>query len=303
MDNGTFDFRHLNLLLDINPAPGLMVRSNIEFDHAPDTELGYGGVILEYGFAEYLFKDWLKARVGKVLTPYGFFNEIHDASPAYLGVTVPDSVYKADKRGGFSILPKWVTGLNVLGVVDISDESEFDYVVYVGNGESVGYNEAQFDVNPNKAVGGRAQISFDSEKYILGVSAFYGEKGLSETNLAETHFGYVLSAAYALSNLNIKAEYAQAKLGERTEYGWYIQPSYRIGRYTPYMRVQASDPDDRYPDDYWNTYLAGLNVQVNKHLFVKFEWRENNRGENNNDILTPGNEDFSEFKSSVTVLF
>lgn len=303
MDNGAFDFRHLTFLFDVSVMQELQIKANMEFDHAVDTELGYGGFILEYGFAEYTFKDWFKMRAGKALTPYGIFNEIHDAAPAYLSVAVPDSIYKADKRGGFSLIPKWITGLYALGNTTPCDGCDLDYTVFVGNGESVGHNEAQFDSNPNKAVGGRVQLSLADDKYQTGVSVFHGDKAVSETNLAESHWGYVLSLGYNLSNFSLKAEYGQAKLGSRTEYGWYIQPAYRIGRYTPYLRAQSSDPDDRKPDDYWNTYMAGVNIQVNRHMFLKAEWRENTRGKNNSDILKPGNEDFGEFKSSVTIYF
>lgn len=303
MDNGSFDFRHLTLLLDISVMRELLVKANIEFDHAVDTELGYGGFILEYGFAEYIYKDWLKLRAGKALTPYGLFNEIHDASPAYLSVKVPESIYSADKKGGFTMIPKWITGLYALGITNPCGGCELDYVMFIGNGESVGYNDAQFDSNPNKAVGGRAQISLDDERLLAGVSVYHGDKAVSETNLSETHWAYVISLSYNISDFNLKTEYGQGKLGSRTQYAWYVQPSYRIGRYTPYLRAQSNDPSDIQPDDYWNAYLAGVNIKVNNHMFLKLEWCENRRGKNNNDVLTPGNEDFGEFKSSVTIHF
>ena len=108
---------------------------------------------------------------------------------------------------------------------------------------------------------------------------------------------------YNLSALNLKAEYGQSKLGPRTESAWYAQSSYRLGRYTPYLMAQAIDPSDAKPDDYWNVYMAGVNVRVNKHMFLKIEWRENMRGKNNTDIITHGNEDFGEFKSAMTIYF
>lgn len=301
--NGAFDFRHLTFLADIRVMPELWIKTNVEFDHTPDTELGYGGIIMEYGFAEYVVKDWLKLRAGKSLTPYGIFNEIHDASPTYLSVDIPEFIYKAEKKGGFALIPKWVTGLSTMGFTTPCDGCEFDYVVYVANGESVGVNEGQYDSNHNKAVGGRAQISFNDEAILAGLSAFYDEKAVAETRLTENHWAYLISLNYNRAAFNLKAEYGQSKLGSRTESVWYIHPSYRIGRYTPYLMVQSIDPSDIQPDDYWNAYTAGVNVQVNKHMFLKFEWRENSRGENNNDILTPGNENFGEFKSAVTIYF
>jgi hypothetical protein len=301
--NGSFDFRHLTFLADIHVMPELWIKTNVEFDHTPDTELGHGGIIMEFGFAEYLVKDWLKLRAGKSLTPYGIFNEVHDASPTYLSVNVPEIVYKADTRGGFALIPKWVTGVSALGNTAPCNGCEFDYVVYVGNGESVGVNEGQYDSNHNKAVGGRAQMSFNDEQFLAGFSAFYDEKAVSQTQLTENHWAYLISLNYNLSALNLKAEYGQSKLGSRTESVWYAQSSYRMGRHIPYLRVQGIDPNDTKPADYWNAYSVGLNVQVNKHMFLKFEWTENRRGENNTDIITPGNEDFGEFKSAMTIYF
>jgi len=301
--NGSFDFRHLTFLADIHVMPELWIKTNVEFDHTPDTELGFGGIIMEYGFAEYMVQDWLKLRAGKSLTPYGIFNEVHDASPTYLSVNVPELVYKADTKGGFAFIPKWVTGLSALGNTSPCGGCEFDYVIYVGNGESVGVNEGQFDSNHNKAVGGRAQISFNDEQFLAGLSAFYDEAAVSPTNLTESHWAYLISLNYNLSNLNLKAEYGQSRLGSRTESAGYLQSSYRIGRYTPYLMVQSIDPSDLQSDDYWNIYMAGVNVRVNKHMFLKFEWRENSRGKNNIGIIKSGNEDFGEFKSALTIYF
>lgn len=301
--NGAFDFRHLTFLADIRVTPELWIKTNVEFDHTPDTELGHGGIIMEYGFAEYLVKDWFKLRAGKSLTPYGIFNEVHDASPTYLSVNIPELIYKAETKGGFAFIPKWVTGVSALGITNPCDGCEFDYVIYVGNGESVGINEGQYDSNHNKAVGGRAQISVNDEAFLAGISAFYDEKAVSPTKLTEIHWAYLISLNYSHSALNLKAEYGQSTLGSHAESVWCAQSSYRIGRYTPYLMVEAIDPNDTQPDDFWNIYMAGVNVQVNKHMFLKFEWRENQRGKSNTDIITPGNENFGEFKSAMTIYF
>ncbi|MBI4665913.1 MAG: hypothetical protein HY751_05810 [Nitrospinae bacterium] len=303
-DNGSFDQHHFNLLTDIHVAPDLWVKAHVEFDHGADSELGQGGIILEYGFGEYVMREWLKFRGGKALTPYGIYNEIHDATPAFISVSVPEMIYKSERRGGFAMMPKWITGLYALGETPVGKrQNNFDYVFYVGNGESVGVNEAQHDANPNKAVGGRLQYSMDDDKFMGGVSYYYGDKAVSEDNLSQNHWGYIVSLNYNAYPLNLMGEYGQSKLGSRTLYAWYGQASYALGRFTPYARYQSIDPSDNEADDFWNALTLGLNIKANNNLFFKFEWNDNRRGENNNDILTPGNEDFSEFRSAITIFF
>jgi len=106
-----------------------------------------------------------------------------------------------------------------------------------------------------------------------------------------------------LMDINLRGEYGQSELGDRGEITWYTQASYRINRFTPYLRYQTIDPDTGFEDDNWTSLLAGLNIMVNDNLFFKVEWNENRRGSNNVEIIHEGKEDFGEFRSAFTLFF
>lgn len=302
-DNGAFDQHHFTLLPAMEVTPELRIKANIEFDHGADTEFGKGGVILEYGFGEYIFNDLFKVRGGKMLTPFGLYNEIHDASPAFIAASVPDVIYKSDKMGGHSIMPKWITGLAPLGAGMAGSSYEWDYVVYIGNGESLDTNESEFDSNPNKAVGGRIQFNAEDSAFQAGISAYYGDKAVSESKLSENHWAYVVSLNGNYGHFNAKGEYARSRQTAKDEVAWYVQMSYTYGRFTPYARAQSLDPNDSVSDDHWTTFLGGLNIKVNSNLFLKLEWDSHSRGASNMGVITPGNEDFNEFRSVATIFF
>ncbi|MGK7344710.1 MAG: hypothetical protein ACNS63_02745 [Candidatus Nitrospinota bacterium M3_3B_026] len=304
MDNGSFNLLHFNLLMDVVIRPDLLIQSMVEFEHGPDTGRGHGSVILEYAFADYILANWLKLRGGKTLTPWGLYNEIHDASPAFLSVNVPEMMYHADSKGGFPLIPKFTTGLALRGEVPTPGHHDIDYVLYAGNGEGLGStNEAAFDDNVNKAAGGRLQFTTHDESIQAGLSGFYGERAVTPDNLNEWHWASVASLNVNLGRLNVRGEYGQSELGDRGEITWYAQGSYRAGRYTPYLRYQTIDPDTDFGDDDWTSYLAGVNVRMNDNLFIKVEWNENRRGANNVEIINEGGEDFGQFRAAFTLFF
>ena len=302
--NGSFDLHHINFLVDFRILPELVAKLHVEFDHGADTELSAGDIILEYGFGEYTFENWLKVRAGKELTPFGFTNEIHDTSPAYVSVLAPENVYKADNRGGFAMIPKWTTGISLSGSWFFGkDHHDLSYVVFTGNGESrLGTNQARYDDNTDKAIGGRLLFSSSEGALQVGVSGFFGDKAVDEDNLEVEHKTLLFSLAGEVGDLALKGEYGFSELGEREEAAFYLQGSYRIDRYTPYFRYQTIDPSGE-GEDYWDTYMGGLNVFLNDNTILKIEWSEHIRGEDNNDILTKGNEEYGELRTGLTLFF
>lgn len=95
LKNGSFDQHHFNLLVDVPVSPKLAMKGHIEFEHGLNQGIDSGNVVLEYAFGEYIVRDWLKLRGGKMLTPWGIYNEIHDATPAYLTVPPPGSLLQS----------------------------------------------------------------------------------------------------------------------------------------------------------------------------------------------------------------
>jgi hypothetical protein len=302
--NGAFDQHHFNLLADIRILPELVAKAHVEFDHGADSELGSGGIILEYAFADYyILQEALRIRAGKTLTPYGFYNEVHDASPAFLSVTIPWAVYKSDAMGGFPFMPKWITGFAALGGYAIGEaHHDVDFALFVGNGESLGSNEAQFDDNPNKAVGGRLQYVSHEENFRASLSYYNGDKAVASDSLAVPHWSLIASIGAKYEEMTVETEYATSELGAKRQYAWYAIASYRHGRYTPYLRYQFIDPNEEISDDTWGATTGGVNVMINDHLFFKLDYTAHTRGAKNGAILN-GIEDFGETRAAFTIHF
>jgi len=305
MKNGAFDQHHFNILMEAAVTSEIAVKAHLEFEHGIYPGAGNAAMVLEYAFAEYVKLDRLKFRGGKMLSPWGIYNEIHDSTPAYLSVFPPETFYKAGERGGFALIPKWITGLAALGgsTTGIS-HADIDYIVYIGNGESrVAINENEHDDNQNKAMGGRLQLTDHYEMYQVGVSAYYGDKAVSGDKLSETHWTATFHADINWREGNLRAEYGRSVVESQTETAWYVQTSWRFGRYTPYLRYQTLNPHEEGDDENWTIYLAGVNIKVTDYLFYKIEWNEHKRGSNNRDIVTGEPLGYGEFRSALTLLF
>ncbi|MBF0170273.1 MAG: porin [Nitrospinae bacterium] len=302
--NGAFRQHHVNFFVDARVRPDLVAKAHIEMEYGADTELGYGGIILEYGFIDYALRgDLLRLRAGKLLTPFGFYNEIHDSSPAFLSVSIPWVLYKGSAMGGFSALPKWITGLSFTGGYDLpKGHHDLNYALYIGNGESVGSNDHYYDDNPNKAVGARVEFVTHKETFKAALSGYYGDKAVTPEKRAEQHSAAVLSLEYAPGPLNIHGEYAWAAVAGWRESVWYLMASYRLGKLTPYARYQFIDPDDEEGNDTWGAATGGINYLVNSNLIFKAEHTIHDRGSENLAIAhdTP---DFSETQVALTLFF
>lgn len=304
LKNGAFDQHHFNLLFDTMVTPKLIVKGHIEMEHGLNPGAG-ASVELDYVFGEYIVSDQLIFRGGKMLTPYGLYNEIHDATPAYISVYIPETMYRARERGGFAFMPKWTTGLAANGELsEYFHQMGLDYIVYVGNGESrITTNENAEDDNPNKAIGGRVQFTGHNDVYQLGVSGYYGDKAVSSSVRALRHWTMIGHGILNVGALSVRGELAYSQLGDFEETAWHAQASYRMGKYTPYVRYQTIDPDLDVANDNWSTYIAGINVRLLDSLFLKVEWNHNDRQGANADIIDGEKEDYGEFRSALTLMF
>ena len=305
LKNGAFDQRHLNILTDIMVSPNVALRTHVEFEHGIHPSADSASVVMEYGFGEYTYSDTLKIRGGKMLSPYGIYSEIHDATPAYLAVSPPETFYRAEFKGGHMVVPKWSTGLAILGELSLfSSRHDVDYVIYVGNGESrFTTNESEQDDNPNKSLGARLQFISAGEVLVFGVSGFMGDRALSLEEMRVPHIAMTSHLSLTWKGANLTGEFGRSQMGSVTEITWYVQASVRVGRVTPYARVQVIDPNDTTPDDFWTVMLGGVNIRVTDAMFVKMEWDENQRGKRNTDIISGESRNFGEFRAAVTLMF
>lgn len=308
--NGAFHQHHLSFLLDVPVDERVSGHFHIEFDHGVNTAAPNGGdIVVEKSFIQYICNDQLWLRFGKVLTPFGYYNEVHDATPVFLSFAVPRAIYRQDERGGTSMFPKWTTGVNVLGIREFGD-TVVDYIFYAGNGENIAtVNEAEEDSNRNKAFGGRITIQ-PGEATSMAVSFYNGEKAESASRLTTSHATWGLMFTAGVGELSGVAEYAQSNVGGVVDTGAYGQFSYMVSKHiTPYYRYERTDPDDRTAGDAWTEQIIGVNLKPDNHLIFKIEVADHVRGVNNRGIgadtstLAPNPKDYMDFRFAVTLFF
>ena len=303
--NASFDADQFDLVFNITVSERVRVAADLSWEHGTATEEGRGNQALEYGFVEYAISDKLKLRFGKMFTPFGVFNEIHTAKPAFLTVKEAASLNKNDRivDGGFLFYPRWGAGIaahgdGVLGGKDVS------YDILVANGEQQEANPFEEDENTSKSLTARLRVDA-TESLRLGYS-FYRDK-LSSTSFT-TLQSHGLEAELNLTRLRVLGEVAFGSLGfkaggSQRQLGWYIQPSYHLKNgWTPYLRLDHVNPNRRLSDVGGRDFIIGLNIELAKNFQLKVENNDFRGGKKSSLAKYPGR-GYHELKAALVLGF
>jgi hypothetical protein len=272
--HGSFDADGFDLVLNIHASERVRAALDMALEHGVATEDGRGNVAMEYGFVEYTFSDLLKLRVGKMFTPFGVFNEIHTAKPAFLSVKEAASVNKNDRiiDGGFLFYPRWGAGIALHGDGVIAKKN-FSYDVLLANGEQENTNPFEEDDNAAKSL--TARVRFEpSEQLRIGYSVYYD-------SFSDPAVGRLVSngieAEWGLGRLRLLGELAfgvlSPKGGPQTrQLAWYLQPSYHFKNgLAPYLRLDVLNLSTSRSGDVGTDFIVGLNYELTKQCNVKLE--------------------------------
>jgi len=303
LKNGAFDAHHFNLVMEAPVNEKLLVSAMIGFEHGPQQSTAFdkGRILTEFAWGQYTVADYFKIRAGKMFTPFGLLNEIHDVTPALLTVRVPQTLYSAQERGGDPLFPEWSTGFAVLGNFSFLQEMTLDYILYLANGESTGTtNEAQFDDNVNKAVGGR--ILFSPWEFLTtGFSFFRGDKAINNL-LDKTHASYGFSLSLDWDNFNLTGEIFDSKITNVEQQASYVQASYTfLDKITPHIKYEFLDFMVNEQRD-WHDLGIGINFKVMDGLVLKAEYHNQLRGPDNSEFFNNIRR-FNEFDGQVAIAF
>lgn len=299
--NGSFDADLFDIVLNVQVNDSLRVAADITWEHGSATEEDFGNVALEYAFAEYAFSNLFKLRAGKMFTPFGFFNEIHTAKPAYLSVKEAGSTNKPKNiiAGAPRFYPRWGVGLALQGNTMI-DGHAVDYNLMISNGDQDDTNPFEEDNNTGKAAAFRTRVSATDDLQ-LGYSLYYDD-GLSTNTMSHgLQFEYLYDDFRLLGEGvwgEIDSEYQQ----RFNHYGWFLQTSYHLDNgLTPYFRFEHYDPDTDISNDHGFDAVLGINFNYNNLIFKL----ENNYyfGASESTLGTlPGN-GYNEIKGAIVVGF
>jgi len=312
--NGSFDADQFDLVFNVHAADRVRVAADFSWEHGTATEEGRGNQALEYGFVEYTVKDWLKLRAGKMLTPFGIYNEFHTAKPAFLSVKEAPALNKTERavRGGLRLYPRWGSGLAAHGDVALGN-NDLTYDVLVANGVQPSDlnvsgddddNPFEHDTNGAKSLAFRVRFE-PNESLRLGYS-FYHESAKDLGIQKEQSHG--LELEWSLKNFRLQAEMAFTGLrlvdaAQQDQFSWYAQVSYALSHgVTPYVQYNWVNPNRDRTDDDGSVLVTGVNVEISKNFQVKLE-NDHFHGGSATRYATLSGQHYDEFKSAVVLGF
>ena len=287
-----------------------LFNSEIEFEHAGE-EVG-----VEFAYLDYLWRAALNFRMGLVLIPMGFVNELHEP-PTFLAAKRPET----ERR----ILPStWrEEGVGVFG-----DAGGVSYRAYVVNGfDATGFTDQGLRggrQNGSEALAEDiafvARADWTDTPGLLAGGSFYvgnsgqGQAGLESTGVtaAELHGewrarGLWARALVAMAEVDDVAELNAANgfagadsVGEELE-GYYVEAGYDLlalcargsaQALSPYLRYEALDTQAEVPAGFasdpandQDILTAGLNWRPRANLVFKAEYQDFETDEDGWNVL------------------
>lgn len=274
MDLDGFRQAHATMLFTSRPADDVVLHLRFETAYGGQADsgeadltggrsIGTGSFTVHSAYAQWSPFPRLRLRGGRVLMPWGHYNEIHDASPTYSSVHIPFAVYHPALMGGFTPYESAVTGVMATYEGDFLRGS-----VLVTNGIVEDGNESYRDDNGSR--GFTARLDTDPLRPVSGgLTLFYsavGPEGVTEDLLSAA--GTVRTAT---GQWETTTEAILAKKGDRTELGAYSQiESTHIRRVTPFVRGEMLMPT--LGDDPAWVATSGMKVEVSTgHVILKID--------------------------------
>ncbi|MDD2558570.1 MAG: hypothetical protein RBR43_06870 [Desulfuromonadaceae bacterium] len=135
---------------------------------------GNNKINIDWGMADYRWRDWLGVRIGKVKLPIGLYNQGRDSDFLRPMVFLPQSIYDENKRS----LVVAATGANIYGNLSVGQGGDLEYQAYYGE---VDFPEDSGQAQGMRALGakqasrmGKSIAAFEaSNRYVYGGSLIY----------------------------------------------------------------------------------------------------------------------------------
>jgi len=196
----------------------------------------------DYAFAEWMFYDWLRLRIGKVKCPFGIYAEVWDVGTIRPFYALPPSLYAPGSFATKSYFGLGFTGMRFLsggwGIQYDLYGGEFEYPpIFQPNPEDP---TEEIEVQPisTDAVGGRIAVSTPLDGLSVGFSTFNGDSTIAVAGAMEEvfqmvsgrHYSNAVYVEYLLDEILLRAEYARTdKLSGEDDlrmYAYYVEAAY-----------------------------------------------------------------------------
>ncbi|MFQ5452793.1 MAG: porin [Candidatus Zixiibacteriota bacterium] len=290
----TFDQHHFNIISIYQLDDRFRIYNEIEWEYGPSLKADEirENIYLANAFLEYKHTDALRIRVGKFVSPFGIYNERHDATPTFIPTKLPHSVYGEHElsstiKGRY--FSKFSTGIQLRGSF-YPGNWELRYQLYLSNGRGVKPSEQ--DDNANKGIGGRLLISPPNGNLRLGTS-YYADKNGNVNNALQRALGFDLEFDY--SHIHFESEVILSKIEKldmtgnpngifEKGYGFYVLTAYTFfDKLTPFARYEFHDHDIKADNINENIIMVGINYSLSPNVYLKNEIHFHNFHINSSD--------------------
>ena len=192
-EDGTFKFNEMgiNISSDISDD----IRLGIQFISRAFGELSENASKVDWGYADYRWRNYLGFRFGRIKLPFGMYNEIRDIDMLRTSIFLPSSIYSESWRETTSS----IDGLGIYGNISIDYMGDINYQALVGqldissSGgiakyiERMGASETT-NIEPKKTY--NASITWDLPIDGLTIGSSFTSNKLIETAMIGDHFIY-----------------------------------------------------------------------------------------------------------------
>jgi thiamine biosynthesis lipoprotein ApbE len=253
----------------------ILVNSEIEFEHASTGKRGE--VSVEFAYLDFLLRPEVNARVGLLLVPMGFINEMHEP-PTFLGTRRPDveqrilpSTWRANgagifgELGGFSYRTYLVEGLRAKGTPFFEPVGGYS----AANGVRDGRQSGSFARVENWA--GTGRLDWRSRFGLsAAASTYYGHAGQGDTTPTGKRFKawtliWETHAEYKAHGVWMRALFARGHIDEATEIN---RANFYFGNQSVGTRFHGAYAEAGY--DVWR--LLRPESELNLYPFARYEW-------------------------------
>jgi hypothetical protein len=251
-------------------------------------------VPLIIAWGQHTFSDLLDITYGRFITPWGIINREH-FPPTLMNLNQPQflrAIQPGNLFGGNTFTPNFLQGGQVHGSKYINNH-QFEYFAYTGHFNGGGSSDF--------ISGGRLQWSLPANRATLGGSYQNGVR-TSATNNHYDLFGVDLKIDY--KGFLLKSEYIYSDTeNTANRESYYIQPSYRRGKWLVFYRYDFIDTNTTIENDAseQTEHIFGVNYFVAPTIRLRAEYVLN-RFELKKDA-TGKDRDYDNIQLSITTSF
>lgn len=276
------DFHRFVLFFGHHFTDNLRFFSELELEHAISGDNQVGEVELEQAYLEYDFTDWVSAKAGLFLMPVGILNETHEPNTFY-GVErnqvekniIPTTWWE----GGIAANVHFDNGISADLALTSGLKLDDSFSIRSGRGK-VGKQDAtdpiiaarvKYTGIPGLELASTILHQTDMEQSASGIPI--GGGTLYEAHVIYSHdIGpgtFSGRALYAMWDLDIDNPAAH---DAKNQYGWYVEPSYKIPTSMGDVGVYARFEQLEYFKKTFkksNIWSGGVNWWIHKNVVLK----------------------------------